>query len=189
MARKAQAGPAQRRRKIVPPEPDRGTPELRAKREALVGHGDPVLSAHPLGVLLARDVIDEDLYGAGIRYAFLFGKVFGRTKIVAHYADALVGTRDLAELNDDDVARFERALRDCWQAVQPLGPRAKRLLDDVAVYERFPGWILADRLGAEDRADRRLLVASLRAMAGRSSVGARPVARRSRAGRESLPQH
>jgi len=137
-------------------------------------------------VLLARDVIDDDLYEAGIRYAFLFGKVFGRTKIVAHYADALVGTRDLKELDDDDVARFERALRDCWQAVQPLGPRAKRLLDDVAVYERFPGWILADHPRTEDRSDRRLLLASLGAIGGLSRGSARPVALRLPGGRETL---
>jgi hypothetical protein len=155
-----------RRRKIAAPELDCGTAELQAKRQALVGGGDPTLSAHPLGVLRARQVIDDDLVAAGIRYAFLFGKVFGRTKIVAHYADSLVGSRDVTELNDDDAARFESALRDCWRGIAPLGPKAKRLLDDVAVYERFPAWALTGGVSDADRDDCRQLVAALRVLAG-----------------------
>ncbi len=160
---------ARRRPKTTPPEPDRGTPELRAKRQALVGGGDPALSAHPLGVLLARREIDDDLYAAGVRYAFLFGKLFGRTKIVAHYADALIGTRDHTELSDADAARFELALRDCWLAMAPLGPKAKRLLDDIAIYERFPSWLLTDRKNAANGVDRGLLQAALGVLVAQSS--------------------
>jgi hypothetical protein len=135
---------------------------------ALVDGGDPALSAHPLGVLLARQVIDADHYAAGVRYAFLFGKVFGRTKIVAHYADILVGSRDRVDLSESDATRYEAALRRCWHAIAPLGIQAKRLLDDVAVYERFPAWALSDRASGGDHQDRRLLRSALSILAGRT---------------------
>jgi len=167
--------PARRRARTRTPEPDQGTPELRAKRQALVGAGDPALSAHPLGVLLAQGAIDDAHYRAGLRYAFLYGKVFGRTKIVAHYADRYLGTVDYAELDDTQAARFESALRECWRMVAPLGARAKRVLDDIAVYERFVPWILAGGTGQGGQGgqgDRRLLVAALDALAARSRPGA-----------------
>lgn len=59
---------------------DRGTEELQAKRAALAGDGDPALAEYPLGVLLARRIIDTGQHEAGCYYAFLYGQAIGRTQ-------------------------------------------------------------------------------------------------------------
>lgn len=72
-----------RRKKALADKRDLGTPEGQEKRRALVGDADPALATCPLGVLLARGIIDREQYEAGERYAFLrwsgVGKPFART--------------------------------------------------------------------------------------------------------------
>lgn len=64
------------------PSIDYGTPELRAKRYAMVENGDPALSEHPLGLLMARGLLDHNtetnrhMYDAGIKFGVLWGRVF-----------------------------------------------------------------------------------------------------------------
>ena len=62
------------------PEADLGTPEARAHKLALVGSADPALAEYPLGVLLARGILTPEQHDAGCHYAYLAGRVLGRTK-------------------------------------------------------------------------------------------------------------
>jgi hypothetical protein len=115
------------KRKVKPP--DMGTPEQQAKRRALVGDANPQLASYPLGVLLARKLIDQDQHNAGLRYAQLCRVMLN------------VGPREpsLGYLpSDERDARTEREWRLCTSSLERAGQIAKWSVDTICVYEQVP---------------------------------------------------
>lgn len=114
---------------------------MMAKKLALVGpHGDPVLASYPLGVLLAREIIDRDMHDAGIYYAYLRGRVLGK----AHPGPAIAGVYNPVT---DDAAQevIEPLWRDACRVLQGVSRKAKDAVDNVAYYQRFPVFIWCER--------------------------------------------
>jgi len=123
--------------------PDRGTPEQQLRRAVLAGGGDPRLTEYPLGLLLAREFINDEQHNAGLHYAGLYRACIGGGKLRQP-----VGPRDMSPEADLAVqGRFEEATG----ALLDAGKRAKAQVDNVAVFEFFPQWITGWRLGVDYR--------------------------------------
>lgn len=161
MATRVKRSTGRGRPRTARPKVDRGTPELRAKRQAMVGGADPVLAEHPLGILYARDILDADQYRAGLRYAFLFGKVYGRTTAATGEMERLSGGDAGPDLSDRDAERYEADLRRARTCLLAVGRAAKDAVDNAAVYERLPAWLFRGRPAPGAR---RPLVEGLRAL-------------------------
>ncbi len=134
--------PVRIRRKRKPPAgPDCGTPEAQARKRELVGDGDPALAGYPLGVLLARRVITQDQHDAGRHYAYLAGRVLGRTR--PYRPDS--GSGGSTELGEGALEAVEDRWREAAAALLAAGRRAKDAVDNAALFERLP---VAAELGA-----------------------------------------
>ena len=140
--------------------PDRGTPEAQARKRELVGAGDPALAEYPLGVLLARGLISPAQHDAGRHYAYLAGRVLGRTR--PYRPDAGSGG---AELGDGALAAVEDRWRAAVAALLTAGRRAKDAVDNVALFERMPPRLLRREPRVGDALEHAALAAGLDALA------------------------
>lgn len=147
------------------PGPDRGTPELRARRRWMA-RDDQVRSEYPLGVMLANEVISEPRHNAGCRYAWLYAVVHGRPSVAAVSYD---GTQrgSTPHPDDDEHERWlgerERELKDADSA---LGSRqVVDMVRSVCVYGRYPRWLKPVVPLDRDVRDARRLVEALRVLA------------------------
>lgn len=118
---------------------DYGTPELIAKRWALVGEGAAELAEYPLGVMLARGIITQDQHNSGQRYAWLYGNIIGRVTI----KNVLAPSKGEA-IEDPRQAEMEAAFRLCKNALLMAGRRACNALENAAVFERLPYWLMRE---------------------------------------------
>lgn len=115
---------------------DYGTPELIAKRRALIGEGALELAEYPLGVMLARGIIDQEQHNGGVYYAWLYGRVIGRTKVKGVLGD------NFGEPEDGPFqAKIQASFRECKDAILRAGRRATDAFENVAVFEREPYWL------------------------------------------------
>ena len=153
------------------PEADLGTPEARAHKLALVGSADPALAEYPLGVLLARGILTPEQHDAGCHYAYLAGRVLGRTK--PYRAD--LGGGGGEALTEGALAAVERRWHDAVRALLDAGRRAKDAVDNAAMFERVPGWLLRQQPRLGDDIDRRALLSGLDALAAWRAGRVRPI--------------
>ena len=109
--------------------PDRGTPEQIKKRALLVKGGDINMASCPLDVYLERGMLDQDQHNAAWRYAFLYGKLVGRTSVRSRLVDIQDWVLD--DTADDLQARYEHAYR---SAVALLSVKDKSVVDRVSVF-------------------------------------------------------
>lgn len=124
---------------------DNGTPEHRAKREALTRDADDQRSGYPLGVLYARRIILQGDHWAGRRYAALYTaavrpvaiptilqSLFARghtplaSALLADGVDAAKG----AELRAEYLA--------ARKVLDKLGSHVAAAVDDCAVFDAMP---------------------------------------------------
>lgn len=138
---------------------DLGTPEARTHRRALIGDADPTLAGYQLGILLARGVITHQQHDAGCHYAYLCGRVLGRTKPVS-LAESVGG----AELSDAAMEDITHRWRQAVTVLFVAGRRSKDAVDNAAAYERLPGWTLRHRPRGSDAADAAALVDGLESL-------------------------
>lgn len=150
-----------RRRKKRPPAIDRGTPEQQARRRALIGAAAAHLAEYPLGVLLARGLVTAEQHDAGCHYAYLAGRVLGRTK--PYRAEAAGGGG--AELTEAARASIERRWLEAVRLLLGAGRRAKDAVDNAAIFERLPGWLAREQPRPNDTAEQQALVAGLDVLA------------------------
>ncbi len=149
--RRRRGRPAQQR-----PETDLGTPELQARRARLVGTGgDPALAEYPLGVMLARGLIDRVQHEAGCRYGFLYGRVVGRTQlscaaIYDRLAAAVQADRPVA--NEEAERRNQAEYRAGKNLLLAAGRRVCDATENLVVFGRMARFLDADsRRGAAAR--------------------------------------
>lgn len=128
--------------------PDRGTTESQAKRRALVGAAaDPALAEHPLGVLLARDLVTLEQFEAGLRYSTLRASAIGRVDPAGTILGRLVksdssGTdaSSAFETDDEHDARISAAYDAADRALRDAGRGAREQVRNVCLYRRMPSW-------------------------------------------------
>jgi hypothetical protein len=124
--------------------PDRGTDQAQAKRAALVGPtGDPVRAEYPLGVLLERGIIDEEMHTAGLRYA-------GRARAMLPRVNLRQASTPRLMTNEAEATKESKWRHSC-EALLDIGRAAKDAVDNLCVYERAPRWLLAQVNGWEPR--------------------------------------
>lgn len=128
------------------PRVDLGTPELIAKREAVLGEspaGWPKLSValaeHPLGVLMWRGQLDQkydtarDMYWAGMRFGAIWGRVFKHPfaqSMMAHLLPSEGG-----EWTEEKLADAESELNTIRAALN--GRQAYDALVNCVIYRRI----------------------------------------------------
>ncbi len=143
---------------------DKGTDELRARREWLAGEGDMVKTTYPLGILLANGAITEEQHTTGCRMAWLYAVVYGKVSIGAAAYERSGGHMDRPEHEDEAV----------WQAevkrlLKALSGISRHVRDDVVslvVYERVPKFMRPGFQADKDVAHSERVRAGLRLLAG-----------------------
>jgi hypothetical protein len=166
MARKRKPGKRTRsgrlsRAYLDPNVRDMGTPEVQAKRRALVGEGSALeLSATAPGVLHAHAYLDKDQYAEALEYRRLRCALYGPPWPMFSTSSGPTEER-IARLQE----RFDRM-------AAALTEEQKRIITDVAVLDRIPTWFFCLQLKLkmlpEDYAEQEALVTGLDAMLGRA---------------------
>lgn len=139
---------------------DRGTKEIQFLREWYAGKGDPARTSYPLGILYANQAITEAQHSAGCNYAWLHWAVFGRVSLGAVSLEFM--DRGAPTLRDrpEEERRLERL-----HALFGLYSRARRVLDNLVIYERIPRWMRPVDPRLSDVAEGGLFVAAIRILA------------------------
>jgi hypothetical protein len=137
------------------PRRDDGTPELQAKRLAIVGHTvdqktrgrvprDASKSISPLAAMEVRGILTADQHSAGRRYDWLYKKAIGRRTDAMQTGggDAIpCCLRAGPPCKDCTAAKIQAAWVRAYKAIPDR--RAKDALENVAVYGRWPRWFVA----------------------------------------------
>ena len=126
------------RPKLDRPDHDGGTPELQARRSALVGLNDPALAEYPLGIMLARELITGEEHEAGCYYAMLYAKAVARTSLsCAHiYRRMLAESGRSTALDDKSQEHIERLFRQGKNRLLAAGRRVSEATENLAVFGR-----------------------------------------------------
>ena len=126
----------------------------------MVGDANPALSEYPLGVLLARGIVTQEQHDAGVKDAFLAGRVLGRTK---PYRPDAAG----ASVTGDETLtpKMEERWREAVDRLLLCGRRCKDAVDNVVVFHRFPSWLGRPRPRASDTREFDALIDSLTVLA------------------------
>lgn len=122
---------------------DVGTPETIAHRIAIAGPGNETLAHYPLGVALARGIINQELHDAGLRYRRSY--LLACDGVAVPHKSTLVrflpsSARGVAERT---IIEATGHLRRCREAMRSL-PSAHWViatLDDLCVFDRWPMWL------------------------------------------------
>lgn len=131
------------------PRRDHGTPEVIAKRLMMVGPGDPALAHYPLGIALARHVITDDQHQAGLAYALAFAVAIGRPASGAGRALSRYLAEDGRQLSEEARVRLTAAWRAYGDALLRRSRSLKDVVDNVAVFERTPTWLVPGHVSAD----------------------------------------
>lgn len=117
------------------PKPDSfGTPEQQAMRIALVGNAQDQRASRPLGVLEARGFLTAEQVAVADNYASLYRAAIGRKAN---------GDRGVGGMDDDRLERMTQAYNASRSALIRIGgSRVKDALENVAIYERVPNFLL-----------------------------------------------
>ncbi|MGD9884595.1 MAG: hypothetical protein AB7E70_21690 [Hyphomicrobiaceae bacterium] len=140
------------------PRHDHGTPEVIAKRMALVGEGtplrpaDPARAYYPLGVALERSIITDEQHEAAMRYRRAFCVAIGRP--------LRLGVPGMTEGASEELrASLTLDWRAYVDALLRLGRQTKDTVDNLVLYDRWPLWLLSGHIPTpkDNRARERLL--------------------------------
>lgn len=117
------------------PKNDVGTAELAKHRAILAGPGDPALSITPLGIMLARELIDLEWYSAGEAYRRLYGSATGRARAVG--LDPGIGGGD-----EQALERITDQYRALTGRLKRLGTPVLREVVNTCVFQERPVWLM-----------------------------------------------
>jgi hypothetical protein len=120
------------------PSIDQGTPEQQAKRSALAGGGDPALTEHPLGIMLARRLISREQYEAGSQYATLYYQTVAPTtvSVESHYRRLMAEGGGGEEIGEEDLRRLQALFRHGKNRLLAAGRRVTMATENIAVFGR-----------------------------------------------------
>jgi len=120
------------------PSIDKGTPEQQARRQALAAGGDPALTEHPLGLMLARGLISVEQHEAGSYYAMLYGWAVGGTdvSVASLYRRLLTEGWQGKEIDEEDLARIQALYRLGKNRLLAAGRRIATATENITVFGR-----------------------------------------------------
>jgi hypothetical protein len=120
------------------PSIDEGTPEQQVRRQALAAGGDPALTEHPLGLMLARGLISIQQHEAGCYYAMLYGWAVGRTdvSVASLYRRLLAEGWHGKEIDEEDLTRIQALYRLGKNRLLAAGRRISTATENIAVFGR-----------------------------------------------------
>lgn len=129
--------------------PDFGTPEVIAKRIALVGAADVTLAGYPLGVMLARELIDQQKHDAGLGYGRAYRIAIERPTLppISPMTRRIAGKP--SEVPEDVWLKAVGHWRACAAALIGDGRKTKDLVDNLVVFQRWPLWLAASVRSSE----------------------------------------
>src|SRR5438876_6131735 len=127
------------------PATDRGTPELQARREALVPGSDPALAEHALGIMLARSLISAEQYEAGCYYAGLYARAVAPPdlSVAALYRRLLAEAGKGREIAESDLEKIQRLYRSGKGRLMAAGRGVAAATENIAVFGRPPRFLFA----------------------------------------------
>jgi hypothetical protein len=137
------------RPKSALPAQDRGTPELQAIRHKLAAGADPAMAENPLGLLLARGLINAEQHRAGSRYERLYRQAVARREIslgrIYRRLGEATGRSTGGAAQDRDDASLAEARRQYLAAKANLlqaGLAAARAVEALVVFDEWPEALL-----------------------------------------------
>lgn len=140
---------------------DYGTPENQARRIWLSNGKDQALASYPLGIMLANEVIDEDMHTAGCRFAWLHTMAHGRVSVTAQQYDVGQAGRPTQEPDEKFLMRCKQEFRDLSAALKSLSRQHYDMVVSVAIYDRVPGFLMPKRQTMKDVREGDILVKGL----------------------------
>ena len=149
---------------------DTGTEYARRRRLELVGRADPVLSESALGILYARNWIDESQFKAGGLFASFRQAAYGKTFApVAHYGDYIDdyirrSAEDRLSENEPYLVAMTRAYLRGDRALKQTGTAVRNTTWNICILSIVPSWALKPRnapMGSMDAQDRDDLIEGL----------------------------
>jgi hypothetical protein len=137
------------RPKLDRPHHDSGTPELQARRLALVGLNDPALAEYPLGIMLARELISGEEHEAGCYYAMLYARAVARTNLsCAHlYRRMLAESGRSTGLDDKSQEHIERLFRQGKNRLLAASRLVTEATENLVVFGRPARFLDSRRTG------------------------------------------
>lgn len=120
---------------------DVGTAEAIVKRLALVGAADATLAHYPLGVAMARGIINQEQHDAGLNYARVYtlamdGLPERLQPSLARFLPAGGG-----EIPESVQIASTRRFVACSLALLGMSRKHKDIVDNLCVFNRWPGWL------------------------------------------------
>ena len=151
--------PNRRKKRPSAPRIDYGTPELVAKRRAIVGvsvkrdssgqariePNDPTKAYSPAAAMLARGLLNQDQFSAAERYSWLYARALGARTPAAESYPALVGPGCCGAVpacKDCTPAKIEAKWRDAVNALSKHPRKVKDAVENVAIFWRWPRWFV-----------------------------------------------
>ena len=126
-------------------EVDKGTDELRQRREWLAQDGDPTLTTYPLGVMYANRIIGSELHRAGVYYAWLAAVVIGKVGLAAQQFERLPRS-NVSNSENPKWVKWYRRQRGKYNegrvALDAMGRKQSQLLHDLLLYDYMPRFLL-----------------------------------------------
>lgn len=128
-----------------------------------ISPSDATLSSCPLDALKARKMISDEAHTAAVYFAGIRKRMFGKAIPPAIDLTAITGTPQ--EFDDVDAARAETEYRDACYAMKAQGRLSLDAVENLVVYERWPGWII-NPTGGSQHSDQRRFTLGLAALLG-----------------------
>jgi hypothetical protein len=188
--RKRRAGPrytcGKRKRTQANDTTDQGASRVQVRREWWVTYetakgevmtGDLALADYPLGTLYTNGSINDDMWRAGSRYAWLYCARVGRSvHVTATALDPLPPGKDEDTAEQQD--RRARWGQEFHAAQAALGGRRalRDALENLVVYERIPRWMRPQVPRESDIQEARMVLEALTMLASHFGYGQRRAA-------------
>ena len=144
---------------------DHGTPELQARRLFLANGKDMALTTYPLGIMLANEVIDEDMHAAGCKFAWLHAILYGRASVTAQKFSVEAVGKDVHEPDEAWLCKRKADWNDACAVLKSLSRQHYDAIVSAAVYERVPGFLKPKLQTGRDVKHGRLIVEGLAGLA------------------------
>lgn len=102
-------------------------------RKLLTGFENDQRASYPLGVMLARNIIDQAAHDAALHYAHVFQKATGRWQ--SHEGGISLGTG----------SKDAEAMKEWHRLVTKLLSHSRSIkdaVDNLSIFNRFPRWLI-----------------------------------------------
>jgi hypothetical protein len=167
------------------------TPERAAQRALLTQGADPALAESPLGILVARALIDHDTWSAAEKYASAKRLRFGSGQPGGSHlmAPGNAAYNPGLDTGSESGEAWAKAILADADAIFASRPRRHRdIFDNAVVYKRFPAWTGDRFLSPAARPELAILLDMLHDLAARFGMAKAPAVQENpKGGRVTAP--